>query len=165
MTAMVRKLELVPGFPDYLAARDGRIFSLLSGKFLQAYKNPDTGHMYVKIRNAAGFKVGIQVYRLVLFAFVGLAPEGTEGCHRDGKPENNALSNLRWGTRAENIEDYRRLNRKHWRAKLSVETAQAIRAALTGKRGETAFLAEKYGVSRYVICDIRQGRTYKEIKE
>src|SRR5438270_713720 len=35
------------------------------------------------------------VHRLVLEAFVGPRPEGLEGCHNDGSPQNNHLSNLR----------------------------------------------------------------------
>lgn len=45
------------------------------------------------------------VHRLVLSAFVGPCPKGCEGLHDDDKRTNNRLSNLRWGTRAENIED------------------------------------------------------------
>lgn len=45
------------------------------------------------------------VHRLVLITFTGNPPVGHEVLHRDGNPENNRLSNLRWGTRAENIRD------------------------------------------------------------
>jgi hypothetical protein len=42
------------------------------------------------------------VHRLVLLAFVGEGPEGTEVRHADGSRTNNALSNLSWGTHSEN---------------------------------------------------------------
>ncbi len=158
-----RQFEPIPGYPDYLAGRDGRIFSLLTGTFLVPNKNP-SGHLYVKIRNEHGVVTGVQVYRLVLFAFVGPAPAGTEGCHRDGNHDNNRLSNLRWDIRAENIQDYRRQFGRHWLAHLPIETALKIRSELTGKRGEVNLIAEKYGVTRHVIRDIVRGRTYKEIK-
>ncbi|WP_040828884.1 NUMOD4 motif-containing HNH endonuclease [Nocardia jiangxiensis] len=45
------------------------------------------------------------VHRLVLLAFVGPPPPGTECCHFDGNPANNRLDNLRWGTRSENMRD------------------------------------------------------------
>lgn len=45
------------------------------------------------------------VHKLVLEAFVGPAPAGTECCHYDGDPANNRLSNLRWDTRAANMAD------------------------------------------------------------
>lgn len=45
------------------------------------------------------------VHRLVLSAFVGPAPDGAEGLHGDGDPENNKLTNLSWGTHSENEMD------------------------------------------------------------
>lgn len=42
------------------------------------------------------------VHRLVLSAFVGPAPEGTEALHADSDRQNNCLSNLSWGTHSQN---------------------------------------------------------------
>jgi len=46
-----------------------------------------------------------RVHRIVLEAFRGQCPEGMEGCHNDGDPENNRLNNLRWDTRSSNLAD------------------------------------------------------------
>lgn len=46
-----------------------------------------------------------RVHGLVLEAFVGPRPDGMEACHSDGNCRNNHVSNLRWGTHAENMED------------------------------------------------------------
>lgn len=46
-----------------------------------------------------------RVHRLVLAAFVGPCPPGMEGCHDDGDPSNNQLTNLRWDTHSANIAD------------------------------------------------------------
>jgi HNH endonuclease/NUMOD4 motif len=46
-----------------------------------------------------------KVHRLVLLAFVGPAPDGHEALHDDGDRENPTLSNLKWGTRKQNVED------------------------------------------------------------
>lgn len=45
------------------------------------------------------------VHHLVLEAFVGLRPEGTEACHEDDDSANNHLSNLRWDTHLANMAD------------------------------------------------------------
>jgi hypothetical protein len=45
------------------------------------------------------------VHRLVLEAFVGPAPEGHEARHIDDVKTNCRLTNLAWGTRAENLAD------------------------------------------------------------
>jgi hypothetical protein len=45
------------------------------------------------------------VHQLVLEAFVGPCPQGLEGCHNDGNPSNNHLSNLRYDTHINNCLD------------------------------------------------------------
>lgn len=54
------------------------------------------------------------VHRLVLEAFVGPRPPGQHGCHHDGDPTNNHLSNLRWDTPKSNTADMVRHGRGHW---------------------------------------------------
>jgi hypothetical protein len=51
------------------------------------------------------------VHRMVLEAFVGPCPDGMEGCHNDGNPGNNHVSNLRWDTRSSNMLDKTRHGR------------------------------------------------------
>ena len=46
------------------------------------------------------------VHRLVLEAFVGPPPQGKPlALHWDDNPQNNALSNLRWGSYSDNAKD------------------------------------------------------------
>jgi len=45
------------------------------------------------------------VHHLVLEAFVGGRPENMEGCHNNGNPIDNRITNLRWDTHAANIAD------------------------------------------------------------
>ena len=53
------------------------------------------------------------VHTLVMRAFVGEPPEGNEVLHLDHNPTNNALANLRYGTRSENMRmDYAAGKRK-----------------------------------------------------
>jgi hypothetical protein len=61
-------------------------------------------YQHVTLSNS-GRRVTRSVHRLVLDAFVGFRPDGMEGCHRDGEPSNNRLSNLRWDTVSENHLD------------------------------------------------------------
>jgi hypothetical protein len=47
------------------------------------------------------------VHQLVLEAFVGPRPKGAESLHLNHDPKDNRLSNLRYGTRSENLRmDY-----------------------------------------------------------
>ena len=62
------------------------------------------GHVYVDLyRDRKRTKVA--VHRAVLETFVGPCPDGSEACHRDGNPANNAVGNLYWGTRSDNVRD------------------------------------------------------------
>ena len=47
----------------------------------------------------------VLVHRLVLFTFVRPALPGEESRHLNGKPGDNRLANLQWGTRSENQQD------------------------------------------------------------
>lgn len=55
-----------------------------------------------------------KVHRLVLEAFVGPPKEGQEACHNNGEPLDNRLSNLRWGTKEENMADIKKHGRNYW---------------------------------------------------
>lgn len=54
-----------------------------------------------------------KVHHLVLEAFVGPRPDGTECLHGPGGPADNRLGNLRWGTRSENAHDKKRDGTDH----------------------------------------------------
>lgn len=45
------------------------------------------------------------LHSLVAEAFIGTRPEGYEVLHADGTRTNNCVSNLSYGTRADNIQD------------------------------------------------------------
>lgn len=51
------------------------------------------------------------IHQLVMEAFDGPCPEGMEIRHLDGDPANNARSNLKYGTHAENMQDMLRHGR------------------------------------------------------
>lgn len=73
------------------------------GKILAAYqKKTDYYQVRLCIKGIGKSKL---VHRLVLEAFVGPCLEEEECCHRDGRPGNNQLSNLRWGTHSSNCLD------------------------------------------------------------
>lgn len=62
------------------------------------------GHLQVALYKSAD-RTFYKVHCLVLSAFVGPRPEGMEGCHNNGDPQDNRLSNLRWDTRSGNQRD------------------------------------------------------------
>lgn len=50
-------------------------------------------------------RVTAKVHRLVLIAFGGPAPSGTECCHNNGIPSDNRIENLRWDSTSANRRD------------------------------------------------------------
>lgn len=130
MTTTIEYRE-ISGFPGYRVGSDGSIWtkwgkgskrSKLSDQWkrLKMQKVCKWGHLKVTLYPGPR---QVLVHRLVLESFVGPCPKGMECCHApDPNPANNALSNLRWGTHAENARDMVNQGRsnvgdKHWRRK------------------------------------------------
>lgn len=103
----------VPGYEGRYEVSDrGRVRSLprrdmrgrrIDSRLLSINTHP-SGHQSVKLSHDGKY-CAAKVHRLVLMAFIGPAPDGHEACHNDGDPGNNHLSNLRWGTRSDNLRD------------------------------------------------------------
>lgn len=148
---------------------------------LGAVRNAQTGHVlrpwlagygywYVQL-GAKGIKTGI--HRLVALTFLGSPPTPLhEVAHNDGDRNNNALTNLRWATHAENVADSFRhgtarvpvfRGQDHPRTTLTDSAVREIRRRHTGRRGEQIQLAREFGVSRYVIHHIVRGETWQHL--
>jgi len=103
----------VPGYEvAYEASSEGAVRSLprttnygrkIAGRTLTQRKTHD-GYLRVGL-SLGGIVKTVQVHRIVLAAFAGQCPAGEVGCHIDGNPSNNRLSNLRWGTQGSNRAD------------------------------------------------------------
>lgn len=103
----------VPGYVGiYEVSDQGRMRSvartLVDGRRWRSHPMTPTvredGYLSVSLWEN-GRRRSFLLHRIVLSAFHGEAPEGTEGLHADGDKSNNALENLSWGTRSQNIRD------------------------------------------------------------
>lgn len=136
-----------------------------------------SGHVSVAI----GKGNSRQVHQLVLEAFRGPCPEGHEGLHKNHNPGDNRLSNLKWGTRSENIlMDYaagvRKVHPNFVNATRNVPKGEAnVNAKLTEggvreirnlvKQGQDyKAIASRYGVSGTAIRHIAIGRTWRHVR-
>lgn len=164
----------IPGYEGrYQASTEGRIRSvdhrvrlvahgkettrLSPGRVLRPGGRKD-GHLSVMLGHKAH---GSQVHQLVMLTFVGPAPEGCEVCHNDGNPANNALENLRYDTRSENIKDVLRQGGRL--RKLSAEDVREIRR-LFGEGWTGAAIARLFCMSQAQISKIKLGRAYAWIE-
>jgi hypothetical protein len=98
---MTERWAVVPGFPRYEVSDLGRVRNIASGLVLV---NCREKRGYLTVSLYPGKKTHM-VHLLVARAFLGPCPEGQECRHDDGDPGNPALSNLLYGTRAENRMD------------------------------------------------------------
>ena len=108
-----------------------------------------------------------RVHRLVLEAFVGPCPEGHEGCHNDGNPLNNRLSNLRWDTPSANNRDKERhgthqIGSRNGRSKLTEADAADIRRRCADGQ-QKADVARDYGVSATLVRFIVGRRNWRHV--
>ena len=166
----------IPSFPGYWATPDGKIWSNRFGG--PPYVLP-TGMVYElqQSRDRRGYGLVYPcknrrpqrqlVHRLILEAFIGPCPLNFQGRHLDGKPSNNSISNLAWGTKQENEDDKRRhgtlkFGTFHWAATITDDDVRAIRsAAAQGIRQRV--LARMFRLSCPTICNIVKRKSWKHI--
>lgn len=77
------------------------------GKILEPAPHPRGGYKYIKLSGGGKIRNNAKVHHLVLEAFVGPRPPGTECCHANDIAGDNRVENLRWDTPAANAEDRR----------------------------------------------------------
>lgn len=135
----------------YEVSDAGRVRRVRSGRILKTRRSD--GYGVASLCREGEYEKRL-VHRMVLEAFVGPCPDGAEGCHFDGDPNNNALSNLRWDTRKKNIRDMLR----HGRGTIKLSNADVLAALDERRRGATqAAVAKKYGVARTYLSAIENG--------
>ena len=151
-TGRVRSLDRVIHKPY----RSGKIIkALLEGRELQQVAANGQGSHRAVALSRDGVVTKHLVHRLMLLAFIGPPPnDKSECCHYDGNDRNNRLSNLRWGSHADNAADSARHGLKkgtrHHGAKLDNRKVRSIRLRYAAGEGMTA-LAEQYGVTHTTI--------------
>jgi len=156
----VRSVDRVKTFPAYTTSGGiARAASVrrFKGKMLRPGPQP-SGHLSVAI----GKGNSRQVHQLVMEAFVGACPPEHEVLHGDGNPANNALTNLRYGTRKENNEDVAR----HERRRLTCAQVRYLRQrAKEGfYYGERHQLAQAWGVNSGTIYHTVKGNQYAAVR-
>jgi len=106
----------VPNYPTYYVQPDGNVWrdnrgtemAIKTGKGrvlkLRPTYTPKNGYWIIQPYQN-GKKKAIYLHRFVLTAFKGEAPESSMECHHiDHNTSNNAIDNLMWVTRQENVD-------------------------------------------------------------
>jgi hypothetical protein len=123
------------------------------------------GYLVVSLSDGQSGVRRRKVHQLVAEAFLPYCPPPFAPLHGDGDPENNRLSNLRYGTPGANIEDARRhgtfrIGSQRSQAKLDEREASAIKG-LPAER--PSVLARAFGVAVASIQHIRRGANWPHV--
>lgn len=160
------------GFAKYRVGSDGSIWSCWkfrwgTGRWRKLKGNPGDARGHRTIILCEGkIRKRFYIHRLVLLAFVGPCPEGMEACHNNGRPEDNRLSNLRWGTRSENHLDKRKHGtsahgERNPQSKLPEQEVKKIVELFNNGSYRQSELAAMFKVCKQTINNIVHGKQWK----
>jgi hypothetical protein len=149
----------VPTHRGYFVTRSGMMRGP-TGVVLRPMKT-DGGHRYV-LASPPRRPRKLFVHRAVLFAFAGPPPPGMEVRHLDGDPGNNAIENLAWGTRLENMQDKARHGtERQGEEKPGCRLTAANVDAIRFDRRASRVVGAEYGVSHTAVQRIRRGERWR----
>lgn len=142
---------------ESITTKDGRSYireskgRLLAGEFTN-------GRVHYRAVNLYPQRKRRLIHRLVAEAFLGPCPDGYDVRHLDKNHLNNAVDNLAYGTRQENMADSIRDERQCH--KLSPTDVREIRKRIKDGDTNTSICAD-YGVSDVAISYIRLGKSHR----
>lgn len=151
----------------YEVSNLGSVRNAISGRVLRPGLNRGYRHVALYRDNDGG--TTRYVHAMVLAAFCGPAPfPGFEACHNDGDRANNRLTNLRWGSRQDNVDDRVRHGRQQrgTRCRTTRLTEDQVKQMRDDCRAgqSTRSLARQYGISNGAAWSAIVGATWKHVE-
>lgn len=160
-----------PILGNYWISNLGRIKSRF--KILKGVESKQ-GYLQVVIRFEGKAKA-LYLHHLVLAAFESERPRGKECNHKDGNKLNNNITNLEWVSRGRNLSHAYRSGLAHGskvsrnqgvknvHSLLDEIKVREIRELAKNVELSHSEIAQRYGVSKSVISDIKLRKTWKHI--
>ena len=151
------------GADSYEVSDLGRVRQARGGRILRQHKS---SYGYQQVHLNLGHRwIMKRVHRLVTGAFLGPLRAGYETNHKDGRKENNALSNLEHVTGTENqhhayVNGLKPRGERHGCCRL---TEHQVRAILASSRNNCD-LGRFYGVSDSAIASVKKRRSWAWLK-
>lgn len=158
----------VVGWPGYSVGDDGTVWTRRRAnsdlrEHWRQMKTPLDSHGYYHVAfRMAGKQTTYRIHTLVLNAFVGPRPAGYECRHLDGNRTNNRLTNICWGTGAENKNDRSKHGTQTRGAKLTPDLVREARQRYdAGER--LVDIAATYPVTATCLSLAIKGKTHAHV--
>jgi len=158
--------KVIEDFPSYAVSNHGRVRRVVPDKLNRPMKElkrviNDKGYYHLNLHKD-GKQTIVRPHILVADAFIGRRPTSKHQVrHLDGNKLNNHVSNLAWGTDAENKADNMRHGIKGGTRgphnSLTSQDAEYVRVSVFPH----TVLARVFGVTPAAIQGIRDGRSHK----
>lgn len=171
-----RRMKEIPGYENYFATTDGKIFSGKSQEFIKQFiKSKRANYLAVNLYVGGTGKYKIKqecVHTLILNTFVGPMPKGYHCAHLDGSRDNNNLDNLRWVTPKENmshkkIHGTEYCGERNHLSKLTTEQVIWLRDSyieFNKQKTNIKELASQLGIHSEIARKIIRGELWSHIK-
>lgn len=174
---MEEEWKIISEYPDYEVSNLGRVRRLTPG-YPQAHTFP--GRIRKQRKDIWNYstvclyrgknKKHVKVHRCVLISFIGPAPEGYQGNHKDGNKDHNYLENLEWVSRSENAKHafanglmHTRRGEKAFGSKLKAGEVFLIKRLLASKKFSQTVIKKIFKVHQMTISDINTGKCWTHI--
>lgn len=178
-----KQTRKVARFEGYFVTEDGDVITIRNGRWginadrARFLREQTIAYNYRAVYLSDGKSCKLHyVHRIVLEAFVGIAPKDKPfGCHNDGNPLNNHISNLRWDDRAGNTGDSKThgtfapppkqifLGSQNGFSKLTESDVKIIRELL-GSGLTQKQIANMFNISDRTVGDIKRGKSWAWLK-
>ncbi len=94
----------IPGYEKYLVSRSGKIWSTYSGKIIKTRIGRERNYLYFEYTDSIKNKrLNMALHRAIALTYIEGYQKGFVVNHKDGNKKNNAVENLEWVSRKENI--------------------------------------------------------------
>ena len=156
----------ITGWEDlYAVSSLGRFKNIQRGKLRKTRVVPEGYHQIVLTRN--GKQTVLAAHRVVAQEFIGFSDKPDVN-HKDGDKSNNAVSNLEWSTKKENMAHaietglWNPAGEGNGKAKLTLSNVHWIKYALA-QGARVSYLARAFGLEPAGISKIKLGRTWSHV--
>ena len=134
--------------------------SLLSGGLYRTKKYNKLPYRFFLLTDDNGKKHNIKACVLVLKAFVGPRPKDFEASHKNGKCQNDRLTNLLWETKVDN-QKRMKIHKKRRKGVRVVKSNDEVKMLIRKRDVSCKQLSERN--AREIRLYMRQGATVREL--